>query len=297
MLRTVVLAVSVAAAGCVSHQMYRETSVVELADYTLVFIEFDDHGEIWSPKQFFEFQKVIRKANEHELGAVVTVLAHGWNNDASPANEREGTLASYKQTLQGIAERTHAAAPGRPVVGVYLGWRGQSMRGPLKYFTFFSRQRAADRVVGTQSAAVVGQIVLERKANPASNLLLIGHSFGGLFAIHALIERPDSFDAYIAISPSLWWADGVVVDRAELLFASGGELGRKTLFMSLANEGDDMYAQYRTEYESYIRQNVAAFVTGQKDVDADWDGYVKGLEAIGLDEYLAIVQAAYDGMK
>ena len=29
----------------------------------------------------------------------------------------------------------------------------------------------------------------------------IGHSLGGLFALHALVTRPDTFDAYIAISP------------------------------------------------------------------------------------------------
>ncbi len=31
-----------------------------------------------------------------------------------------------------------------------------------------------------------------------------GHSLGGLFAIHALINRPELFNACIATSPSLW---------------------------------------------------------------------------------------------
>lgn len=34
---------------------------------------------------------------------------------------------------------------------------------------------------------------------------LFGHSFGGLFVLHALLTQPSSFDRYIAISPSLWW--------------------------------------------------------------------------------------------
>lgn len=34
---------------------------------------------------------------------------------------------------------------------------------------------------------------------------LFGHSFGGLFAVHVLMTAPDSFERYIAISPSLWW--------------------------------------------------------------------------------------------
>lgn len=37
--------------------------------------------------------------------------------------------------------------------------------------------------------------------------VLIGHSHGALFAIDTLLEQPDLFDAYIGISPSLWWDD------------------------------------------------------------------------------------------
>lgn len=37
--------------------------------------------------------------------------------------------------------------------------------------------------------------------------VLFGHSFGGLFALYTLKERPFLFDAYIAVSPSVWWKD------------------------------------------------------------------------------------------
>ncbi len=33
--------------------------------------------------------------------------------------------------------------------------------------------------------------------------VLIGHSYGGVFAMHALISDPELFDAYIAIDPKL----------------------------------------------------------------------------------------------
>lgn len=36
---------------------------------------------------------------------------------------------------------------------------------------------------------------------------LIGHSFGGLFVMHTLFTRPDAFQNYVAISPSVWWND------------------------------------------------------------------------------------------
>jgi predicted alpha/beta superfamily hydrolase len=35
--------------------------------------------------------------------------------------------------------------------------------------------------------------------------ILIGHSYGGLFAMHTLLTRPDAFNAYLALDPSLWY--------------------------------------------------------------------------------------------
>lgn len=64
-----------------------------------------------------------------------------------------------------------------------------------------------------------------------------GHSLGGLLAIHALITRPDLFNAYIAVSPSLQWDDGRTLRQAQEFFMKQKEY-RKALFFSLANEGD-----------------------------------------------------------
>lgn len=45
--------------------------------------------------------------------------------------------------------------------------------------------------------------------------ILVGHSLGGLFAVQALLTRPEAFQAYIAISPSLWWDKRAMVARAK----------------------------------------------------------------------------------
>ncbi|MFY0565530.1 alpha/beta fold hydrolase [Archangium lansingense] len=69
--------------------------------------------------------------------------------------------------------------------------------------------------------------------------ILVGHSFGGLFALHALMNRPESFHAYIAISPSLWWNNGELVAGAVKSLERLPEQER-FLYMSMGNEGDDM---------------------------------------------------------
>ncbi|KAJ5652828.1 siderophore esterase [Penicillium longicatenatum] len=43
---------------------------------------------------------------------------------------------------------------------------------------------------------------------------LYGHSYGGLFALHALFTRPRSFDFYMASSPSIWWHNLCILEEA-----------------------------------------------------------------------------------
>ncbi|KAI9372965.1 Alpha/Beta hydrolase protein [Aspergillus egyptiacus] len=43
---------------------------------------------------------------------------------------------------------------------------------------------------------------------------LFGHSYGGLFVLHALFTRPDRFDVYLAASPSIWWNDRFILSEA-----------------------------------------------------------------------------------
>jgi predicted alpha/beta superfamily hydrolase len=69
--------------------------------------------------------------------------------------------------------------------------------------------------------------------------IITGHSVGGLFAIHALVARPNLFNACIASSPSLWWDDDYTVHEVQKFLAIRPEFN-KTLFFSLGDEGGDM---------------------------------------------------------
>lgn len=53
-------------------------------------------------------------------------------------------------------------------------------------------------------------------------------------------------------------------------------------------------ATLQTNIESYVQQNSLQFITGSKNIDTDWDAYLKGLSGLGLDRYLQIEQEAYD---
>ncbi|MFD2611163.1 extracellular solute-binding protein [Paenibacillus gansuensis] len=50
----------------------------------------------------------------------------------------------------------------------------------------------------------------------------------------------------------------------------------------------------QTNIKKYIEENALQFITGNKDLNKDWDNYVKGLQSLNLDRYLEILQKAYD---
>lgn len=62
--------------------------------------------------------------------------------------------------------------------------------------------------------------------------ILAGHSFGGMLSIYALESRPDSFDSYIAASPSLWFEKNDLIVSAEKSLAELKDKTGKNLYFS-----------------------------------------------------------------
>lgn len=70
--------------------------------------------------------------------------------------------------------------------------------------------------------------------------LLIGHSFGGLFATHTLLHHPGVFNSYISISPSLWWDEqDLVLNQSDTFFDEQEDLTGH-LYMTMGNEDGTM---------------------------------------------------------
>jgi putative aldouronate transport system substrate-binding protein len=71
---------------------------------------------------------------------------------------------------------------------------------------------------------------------------------------------------------------------------------KETFPTSLWLNPDDavQLAQIKTDITNYISTNAAQFITGQKDLNKDWDAYVKGFAGLGLDQLIKANQVAYD---
>jgi predicted alpha/beta superfamily hydrolase len=86
--------------------------------------------------------------------------------------------------------------------------------------------------------------------------IFAGHSLGGLFAIHAMMARPDLFQALIAVSPALQWDSHLLVKRGEeyLKVRKDKEL-KKSLYVTLGNEQGEILEGFR-QFREVVGKNL-----------------------------------------
>ncbi|MEJ2206668.1 MAG: alpha/beta hydrolase-fold protein [Gemmatimonadota bacterium] len=81
-------------------------------------------------------------------------------------------------------------------------------------------------------AEEVRPFVEERYEVAEESSVLFGSSLGGLLVLHALLERPEAFDAYLAASPAIWWDERRLLRRERELAASREDIDA-TLFLAV----------------------------------------------------------------
>ncbi|KAL2796164.1 Alpha/Beta hydrolase protein [Aspergillus keveii] len=122
---------------------------------------------------------------------------------------------------------------------------------------------------------------------------LYGHSYGGLLALHALFTRPGMFDAYIASSPSIWWAERCILHEARTFIEKIKEMqneGEKlpTLMMYLGGlEQDPPQWGDEPEEKWEARKRTAAILNMKNNVLSLMD-VIRGctrLHAVSFSEY------------
>ena len=77
---------------------------------------------------------------------------------------------------------------------------------------------------------------------------IIGQSLGGLLATEILLKKPQLFDNYIIVSPSLWWGN-----ESLLAFEPKEYQTKKTIYIAVGKEGKVME---RTANELYEKLNI-----------------------------------------
>lgn len=164
--------------------------VAATAPICLAFIEVDDMGELWDKGELDTAISVIRRANaDAHADPVVLTFVHGWKNNASPDN---GNVAGFKVALQDLYARLHES---RPVIGIYIGWRGNLIRPSwpvAQQMSYFNREATATRIPSASLSSALTQIAMRTHENRRALAIFIGHSFGGLLLERAISEMTAS---------------------------------------------------------------------------------------------------------
>jgi hypothetical protein len=190
--------------GCVGNQPYRlggiaddtyanqkaafeEVPVLGDRSYRLSFVEFDEKGDFWDRRQLGRASQRIRSGNKPVL---LVMFIHGWHHNAAdrpPGGKNPGDVETFQRLLSELA--VSQSTEGLQVHGVYIGWRGRLVQGPLDYLTFLDRKGAATRVAGTPVTETIFECIRQaRKYRPGSKCVVIGHSFGALVLEKAMAQ-------------------------------------------------------------------------------------------------------------
>jgi predicted alpha/beta superfamily hydrolase len=120
---------------------------------------------------------------------------------------------------------------------------GVADKGTSKYRQFMTPSVYDSKAKESQGKAAEFMRFLTEEVKPyihknyrsGDHSTLMGHSMGGLFVINTLIEKPEAFRNYVAVSPSVWLADqGIVAKAKEKMIA--GKHSPVSLYLSLADE-------------------------------------------------------------
>ncbi|MCD0503681.1 alpha/beta hydrolase, partial [Bordetella petrii] len=121
---------------------------------------------------------------------------------------------------------------------------------------------------------------LVRQAAPVDTArqTLYGHSYGGLFVLHALAARPLAFQRYVAASPSLWWHAPYMADRLRGLDTAGCCASSPRRLYLWVGESEQSRGHRRAQQADPGRisanvQNLSAELAGKPGLDVRYRGF------------------------
>ena len=102
-------------------------------------------------------------------------------------------------------------------------------------------------------------------------------------------------------------ADGMAIDaskanevngekiKADAITAYYGKAPEKIVEKQLFTlEENDEFSELSAQITACVSPTIAAFITGEKDIDKEWNAFQKELKDLGVDRYLELSQISYD---
>jgi hypothetical protein len=205
------------------------------------FVEFDERGDYLSFHQHVHaYEKVaaLAKDNAH---LIVVIFVHGWRN-----NSHSDNVVSFNEFLHQLGEFSDCNAVNHRVHGIYLSWRGASLKHALtcdKRYQDVTERYNSDPIVDVKQGARFPRLnrIIEtlsyfdrkgvpehlssgtslsrtlftcahvaKRFLPTADVFLIGHSFGGL-----MLERTFQNACIGELTMSWPWGDAERLKHAK----------------------------------------------------------------------------------
>src|SRR5687768_7988981 len=188
-----------------SDLLFRQTSVERFLDHNdkefdLGVIELSDDGHVSDDVQkdqvFARLREVALGGKGKSVdprkspGAIVIVFVHGWHHRSKVC---DNNLACFRRVLQALSEA--GGKEGRPVFGVYVGWRGDTFEKRASFLSFYDRKATAHRIGHEAGREILldlddaYQELNDRIDNGMTHpvtMVTAGHSFGGALVYSAV---------------------------------------------------------------------------------------------------------------
>ena len=129
-----------------------------------------------------------------------------------------------------------------------------------------------------------------------------GDYWGGSGVQHASWMQAGPFVRHYGIVSG--WAQepgdkgqGAIVNANALLYQTGGFKPEETIPKTvLTDEENDMISEIASTLNTFVEEQTALFLSGAKSLDNDWDAFQNELKAIGVEQYVQVMQNMYDRM-
>lgn len=178
------------------------------ANAILTVLEFGDDGELLVSGQK---ERILEKIRNTPDLAKIYIYAHGWHNSADPdrqsvkaeALEKKGDLIKFDDLLHRMAK-----AENRPILGVYVGWRGDNLSlWGVNMFTLDNRRAIARRIGGSPPLNSAISEIAKAGHEKGVTVVAVGHSLGAVMMENAALydaqhesQKGSSPDIYLLLN-------------------------------------------------------------------------------------------------
>jgi hypothetical protein len=194
-----VLLLGLGFAGCTGNTAWRpdlpttcpgpgcdQTFMEKYDGFDLAYVEFTERGNLFDHAHMEQVIDYVHDRATSPDGVLAVVFVHGWKHNAAPGDTN---VHDFRELMKSVASKMSSK---RSVVGIYVGWRGLSVKPePVNEISYWERKAAAEQVGRrdvTELLLELERAVIDDDAPNKNLYLVVGHSFGAAIVLSALNE-------------------------------------------------------------------------------------------------------------